>query len=73
MEFDSEGIPTGYFIRDINYGQFYKDKDKKEQELRVKYGLTADEDGNTIFNNDDYTKEDSVYNKYYDELDEWLD
>lgn len=73
MEFDSDGIPTGYFIRDINYGQFYKDKDKKEQELRVKYGLTADEDGNTIFNDDDYTKEDSVYNKYYDELDEWLD
>jgi len=30
MEFDSDGIPTGYFIRDINYGQFYKDKDKKE-------------------------------------------
>ena len=73
MEFDRDGIPTGYFIRDINYGQFYIDKDNKEQELRVKYGLTADSDGNTIFPEEDFTKDDSVYNKYYDELDEWLD
>lgn len=73
MEFDRDNIPTGYFIRDINYGQFYIDKDNKEQELRVKYGLTADTDGNTIFPEEDFTKDDSVYNQYYDELDEWLD
>ena len=73
MEFDREGIPTGYFIRDINYGQFYRDKDRKEEELRVKYGLTADEDGHTIFPEEDFIKDDSVYNKYYDELDTWLD
>jgi len=73
MEFDRDGIPTGYFIRDINYGQFYRDKDRKEEELRVKYGLTADEDGHTIFPEEDFIKDDSVYNKYYDELDTWLD
>lgn len=73
MEFDENGIPTGYFIRDINYGQFYKNKDKKEQELRIKYNLTTDEEGNTIFNDSDFTNANSIYNKYYDELDEWLD
>ena len=73
MEFDRNDVPTGYFIRDINYGQFYRDKDEKEQELRIKYGLSADEDGNTIFNDEDFTKNDSVYNRYHDELDEWLD
>jgi len=74
MEFDKDGIPTGYFIREVNQGQFYRDKDAKEQELRSKYGLTVDEDGNTVFpENEDATANDSVYNKYYDELDEWLD
>lgn len=72
MEFDRNGIPTGYFIRDINIGQFYKDKDDKEQELRIKYNLQADDDGNTIFPEEDFTKDDSTYNKYYDELDTWL-
>ena len=73
MEFDRDGIPTGYFVREINAGQFYKDKDAKEQELRIKYNLQADEDGNTIFPEEEFTKNDSVYNKYYDELDTWLD
>jgi len=73
MEFDDTNTSTGYFIRDINYGQFYKDKDAKENELRLKYGLFVDENGDTIFPEEDYTKDDSVYNKYYDELDEWLD
>lgn len=73
MEFDRNGIPTGYFVREINIGQFYKDKDEKEQELRVKYGLSVDSDGNTIFPEEEFTKADSIYNKYYDEIDEWLD
>lgn len=73
MEFDEDGIPTGYFNRSINYGLFYKNKDKKEAELREKYGLDVDEDGNTVFNEEDTTNPNSIYNKYYDELDEWLD
>ena len=74
MEFDRDGIPTRYFVREINYGQFYKDKDEKERQLRIKYGLIVDENGDTVFpENEETTKDDSVYNKYYDELDEWLD
>lgn len=73
MEFDDTNTSTGYFVREINYGQFYKDKDAKENELRLKYGLFVDENGDTIFPDEDSTKDDSVYNKYYDELDEWLD
>lgn len=73
MEFDRDGIPTGYFIRDINYGQFYRDKDNYEQQLRDEFGLLADEDGNTIFPDEDYVSPNSVYNRYYDKLDEWLD
>jgi len=73
MELDRDGLPTGYFIRDINEGQFYIDKDNFEASLRAKYGLTADQDGHTIFPEEEFTKNDSVYNKYNDELDEWLD
>ena len=28
MELDKKGAPTGYFIRPINYGWFYKDRDE---------------------------------------------
>lgn len=73
MEFDERGISTGYFIREINYGLFYRKKDLYEEELRAEFGLTADEDGNTIFPDEDFVDPNSVYNKYYDKLDEWLD
>lgn len=73
MEFDKDGIPTGYFIREVNAGQFYLDKDAEEERLRLKYGLERDEDGNIIFNDQDLRANDSVYNKFNDELDEWLD
>ena len=73
MELDRDGLSTGYFIREINEGQFYKDKDTFEAQLRSDYGLTADEDGHTIFPEEDFTKDDSIYNKYNDRLDEWLD
>lgn len=73
MELDRDGLPTGYFIREINEGQFYKDKDDFEAKLRAEYGLTADEDGHTIFPEEEFTKDDSIYNKYNDRLDQWLD
>lgn len=73
MELDKNGVPTGYFIRDINYGQFYLDKDEYEDSLRKEFGLDVDEEGNTIFPDENFTKNDSVYNKYYDKLDKWLD
>lgn len=73
MELDREGLPTGYFTREINEGLFYKDKDEYEAKLRAEFGLTADQDGHTIFPEEEFTKDDSVYNKYNDKLDEWLD
>ena len=85
MELDGEGgtdgKPTGYWVRDRNYGKFYKDKDEFEAKLREKYkdkGLTwkiNDYSGaiELIFPDEKPTADKSVYNQYYDELDEWLD
>lgn len=73
MEKDRNGVPTGYFVREINEGQAYIDKDEFEQKLRIKYNLDVDEDGNTIFPEEDYVSDDSIYNQYNDELDEWID
>ena len=85
MELDGEGgtdgKPTGYWVRDRNYGKFYKDKDEFEAKLREKYkdkGLTwkiNDYSGNIelIFPDENPLADKSVYNQYYDELDEWLD
>ena len=85
MELDGEGgkdgKPTGYWVRDRNYGKFYKDKDEFESKLREKYkdkGLTwkiNDYSGaiELIFPDENPLADKSVYNQYYDELDEWLD
>ena len=73
MELDRNGVSTGYFIRELNEGQFFKDKDEYEAKLRSEFNLTADEDGHTIFPEEEFTKDDSIYNKYNDKLDEWLD
>lgn len=80
-ELDENGMPTGYFVRGyknsqgkyvgINYGKFERAKQKKEQELRLKYKLEADNHGNTVWNFDIKGEEDT-YNKYMDELDDWL-
>lgn len=72
MEFDEKGLPTGYFAREINSGQFYLDKDAEEERLRLKYNLQRDENGNIIFNDPDPKANDSVYNKFNDEMDKWL-
>ena len=85
MEMDGEdgttGKYTGYFVRDRNYGKFYKDKDAFEQSLRDKYAKKGlkwkyNEYNNSvelIFPEEDHTADNSIYNQYYDELDEWLD
>ena len=73
MELDRDGLSTGYFIREINEGQFFKDRDEYEAKLRSEFGLTADEEGHTIFPEEEFTKDDSIYNKYNDKLDDWLD
>jgi len=50
VETDSKGKPTGFFLRDINYGQFYQDKQKFIEKLDEKYGviITLDEKNNEI-------------------------
>ena len=54
MEFDENGVPTGNFVRDINYGQYQKDVDAFISELnerfQTKYGHSyyIDEDGTYI-------------------------
>ena len=85
MEMDGEdgtsGKYTGYFVRDRNYGKFYKDKDDFEKTLREKYAKKGlkwtyndyNDSIELIFPEEDHTAEYSVYNQYYDELDEWLD
>ena len=84
IELDGEdgtsGMPTGYFVRDRNYGRLYKEKDQFERSLREKYkdqGLKwryneMNDSIELIFPDEDCTKPNSVYNKYYDELDKWL-
>lgn len=85
MEMDGEdgtsGKFTGYFVRDRNYGKFYKDKDAFETTLRNKYAKKGlkwryneyNDSYDLIFPEEDHTANNSVYNQYYDELDEWLD
>lgn len=55
MEFDKDGVPTGYFIRPINYGQYLLDVDDKvkqlNEEFQNKYGfhyITDDVTGKLI-------------------------
>lgn len=80
LETDKQGVPTGYFIREINSGQFFKERDQLIEELNNKYSNTEKyggaaitfDDGKPVFHDDDTTANDSVYNQYYDELDEWL-
>lgn len=55
MEFDRDGVPTGYFIRPINYGQYLLDVDDKvkqlNEEFQHKYGfhyITDDVTGKLI-------------------------
>lgn len=75
------GMPTGYWVRDRNYGKFYQDKDTFEAKLRERYaqkGLTwtlNDYTGDIelIFPEEDHKADNSIFNQYYDELDEWLD
>ena len=80
LETDNEGVPTGYFIREINSGLFFKERDKIIEKLNEEYSNTEKygsaaitfDDGKPVFHDDDTTANDSVYNQYYDELDEWL-
>ncbi len=49
MEFDTEGIPTGNFVRPVNYGQYEKDivefTKKLNSEFEETYGWYYEDDG----------------------------
>jgi hypothetical protein len=64
VELDDEGMPTGNFLRPVNYGQFTKDRDKFEKKLRKKYDLPVDQLGNTVWN---WTVKgtEELYNRYH--------
>jgi len=40
MEFDRDGVPTGYFVRPINYGQYKIDLDNFIKELNERFDNT---------------------------------
>jgi len=69
VEKGSNGKPTGFFIRDINYGKFYDDRDAFIAQLDKKQNvsITLDEDGNEVRN----WPSDQVWKDYQDELDDW--
>lgn len=70
LETDKEGVPTGYFIREINSGLFFKERDKIIEKLNDEYSNTEKyggaaitfDDGKPVFHDDDTTANDSVYN-----------
>lgn len=71
VELDLNGKPTGYFLRDVNYGQFYADKEQFISKLDEKYNVTVetDERGNETRS----WENDEDWKKYQDELDDWIE
>lgn len=72
VELDKNGLPTGNFVRALNYGQFQKDLKNKHKILSKKYNIPLNKKGFPIWNLDIQEQQD-VYNQYMDELDDWLD
>ena len=60
-ELDENGDPTGYWVRPLNYGRMFRDKDKLISDLmneeRFKGKIAIDEEGNYIFQDDQIKKE----------------
>lgn len=71
IELDRTGKPTGYFLRDINYGQFYRDRDAFIEKLDAKYGVQVEIDSRG--NEERVWPDDYAWRNYQDELDDWLD
>ena len=82
---DEKGIPTGYFVRKLNYGKFYKDLDNKKDELinianeALKSAIsnnppqiTYDVYNNPVFPPDDDPVVKQILTEYADNLDEWM-
>lgn len=64
-EKDRNGLPTGMFTRDLNYGQMRQDETTYMNKVIEKLGLSRDEDGNIEFS--DY----STKQKFNKEMNKW--
>lgn len=84
QELDENGIPTGYFVRKLNYGRFYREMDEyrtslvdeANKKLIDAFGEDApqiiyDEDNNPILPLDDDITIKNILQEYSDKLDEW--
>lgn len=82
---DEKGLPTGYFVRRLNYGKFYRNLNEKRDNLvnvandKLKAALgddapqiTYDAYNNPVLPPDDDPVVKSILYEYADELDEWL-
>lgn len=49
QEKDKNGQTTGYFVRDLNYGQFYQDLQKEYDRIISEMGIEKDAEGNLVF------------------------
>lgn len=85
QEMDEKGIPTGYFVRKLNYGKFYKDLDEEKirlideanESLKAAFGENAPQIIYDVYNNpilppDDDPTVKSILAKYSNDLDEWM-
>lgn len=71
-EFTSDGQPSGYLIRPINYGEHEIKLQQFKDEYSRSHGLIQDDNGNPIFNLNNQ-KGEKLYNDYMDKLDDWHD
>lgn len=85
QEMDENGIPTGYFVRQLNHGKFYRQLDEYKQHLvdianeKLKQALgqnapqiTYDDFNNPVLPLDDDQTVKDILKEYSDNLDEWL-
>ena len=85
QEMDENGVPTGYFVRKLNYGRFYRDMNNHRDEqvnvaneaLKQALGanapqITYDVHNNPVLPSDDDPVVKDILTRYADELDDWL-
>lgn len=85
QEMDEKGLPTGYFVRKLNYGRFYNDMNAHRDEqinianeaLKAALGqnapqITYDVHKQPVLPPDDDPIVKDILTKYADELDDWL-
>jgi hypothetical protein len=79
-----DGQTTGYFARDVNYGQYYRAKVAKQRELLSR--LPKNEKGQPLYYTIDESKStktklfiewgvgsDAYQNKFLDDMDRWIE